>query len=73
MPKTSVKWNRLQLSVDSYVSYEKQFHSGTKNVNRKMNTKNIPPVKVKHSVMSVLSNCSDPDTLLTCFMSPDFY
>lgn len=30
-------------------------------------------VKVNHSVMSVLSNHSDPDTLLTCCMSLDFY
>jgi len=53
-------------------SYEKQFHSGTKNVKRKMNTKNKHYVKDKHSVMSVFSNCSHPDLPLTCFMSPDF-
>lgn len=72
MLKTSMKWNTLQLSVDSS-SYEKQFNSGTKNVKRKMSTKIKQSVdKVKHSVMSVLSNCSAPDTLLICFMSLDF-
>lgn len=54
-------------------SYEKQLHPGTKNVKRKTNTKNKHCVKVKYSVMSVLSKCSDPDTLLTCFMSLFFY
>lgn len=66
MPKKNMKWDSLQLYMDSS-SYEKQYHSGMKNVKRKINTKNKLHAQIKHLLKSGLSHCSCPDTHPTSF------
>lgn len=67
MPKKSMEWDSLQLYMDS-TSYEKQYHSGMKNVKRKMNMKNKLHAQIRHPPKSEVANCSGPDALPTSFV-----